>query len=95
MVRDLCNAGYSENTLMAIYVAAQGIGTSATTSLGKLLSLADGPALMVVGVLYGLAGATNTYSSVIAAKKLNQADFIPFASVASLLLNQARAAEGV
>jgi len=43
---------------------------------------------MLVGVLYGLTGATNTYSSVIAAKKLNQADFIPFAAVASLLLNQ-------
>jgi len=76
------------NTLLLIYVLAQGIGTSATTSLGKLLSLADGNALVAVGALYGLAGLTNTLSSVIAAKKLNQAEFIPFASVCSLLLNQ-------
>ena len=89
MLRDTCcGAEYSNTMLMSIYVAAQGIGTSSTTSLGKLLSLAEGSSFMLVGVLYGLTGATNTYSSVIAAKKLNQADFIPFAAVASLLLNQ-------
>lgn len=88
MVQDACGVQHSPNSQMVMYVIAQGIGTSATTSLGKLLSLADGMALTAVGVLYGLAGLTNTYSSVIAAKKLNQADFIPFASVCSLLLNQ-------
>mmetsp|Transcript_11026 Transcript_11026/g.28230 ORF Transcript_11026/g.28230 Transcript_11026/m.28230 type:complete len:309 (-) Transcript_11026:513-1439(-) len=88
MVGDAMGSKYSPTFTMLIYVVAQGIGTSATTSLGKLLNLADGNAFYAVCALYGLAGATNTYSSVIAAQKLNQADFIPFASVCSLLLNQ-------
>jgi len=88
MVQDALGYPLSVNVQMAIYVLAQGIGTSATTTLGKLLSLESGFILALVGLLYVAAGATNTVSSIIAAKKLNQADFIPFASVCSLALNQ-------
>merc|ERR1711920_450137 len=41
----------------------------------------------VVCIAYAFTGVTNTWSSIAAAKKLNQATFIPFASVASLLVN--------
>ena len=53
---------------MLIYVVAQGVGTSATTTLGKLLSLSHGALLAAVGLLYILAGLTNTGSSVVAAR---------------------------
>jgi len=89
MLRDVgLGVALSPNAQMAIYVVAQGIGTSATTTLGKLLAIEKGGAIFVVMALYVAAGATNTISSIIAAGKLNQSDFIPFASVASLALNQ-------
>ena len=54
---------------MATYVVAQGIGTSGTTSLGKMFALVTGGggALTVVMGMYALCGATNTYSSIAAA----------------------------
>lgn len=76
--------------VMATYVVAQGIGTSGTTSLGKILPLTkSGSGLFVTLILYALCGSTNTYSSIAAAKKINQGEFIPFASCCSLLLNAA------
>ena len=76
--------------VMATYVVAQGVGTSGTTSLGKIFSLnKSGVGVLVTLVLYVLCGATNTYSSIAAAKKINQGEFIPFASCCSLLLNAA------
>ena len=76
--------------VMATYVVAQGIGTSGTTSLGKILPLTkSGSGLFVTLILYALCGSTNTYSSIAAAKKINQGEFIPFAFCCSLLLNAA------
>jgi hypothetical protein len=66
MVQDALGYPLSVNVQMAIYVLAQGIGTSATTTLGKLLSLESGFILALVGLLYVAAGATNTVSSIIA-----------------------------
>ena len=50
MTRDVLGRQHSARTLMAVYVVAQGVGTSATTTLGKLLSLTRGPAMVVVMV---------------------------------------------
>lgn len=88
MVRDFRNGEqFSTNYRMAIYVVAQSIGTSGTTLCGKSIALAQGNTFVVVCIAYAFVGVTNTWSSIIAAKKLNQATFIPFASVASLLVN--------
>jgi len=90
MVADLRGEGLGPGSLMATYVTAQGIGTSGVTSLGKVLVLLQGPvAVTVVMSMYTLCGLTNTYSSIVAAKKINQGEFIPFASCASLMLNAA------
>ena len=88
MVQDALGAERSQEWVMAVYVVAQGIGTSSTTTLGKLLSMQQGVGLVAVMTLYISAGLTNTYSSVVAAKYLDQGVFIPYASVCSLLLNQ-------
>ena len=52
MTRDVLGRQHSARTLMAVYVVAQGVGTSATTTLGKLLSLTRGPAMVVVMVYH-------------------------------------------
>jgi len=75
---------------MAIYVLAQGIGTPGVTSLGKIFSLVsnDGLGFFVCGAVFAAVGATNTGSSILAARRIDQSTFIPFASVCSLMLNQ-------
>jgi hypothetical protein len=78
-----------ETSEMVIYVFAQGTATSAVTTLGKLLVMVEGATLGAVMLLLGATAAANMYSCVMAARKLNQAEFIPLASCCSLLLNQA------
>lgn len=90
MVADFRGVPMSAGAVMATYVVAQGIGTSGVTTLGKLLALVDGSlALSAVLFMFGAVGVTNTYSSVAAAQKINQGEFIPFASCCSLLINAA------
>jgi len=89
MARDALGApGFSPTTQMCIYVLAQGIGTPGITSLGKIFALATGRGLVACGVLFALIGSTNTLSSILAAQRIDQGRFIPYASVTSLLFNQ-------
>lgn len=88
MARDALGAPTPRTAQLAIYVLAQGIGTPGVTSLGKIFALVSGRDLLVAGVLFALVGATNTLSSILAAQRLDQGQFIPYASVASLLFNQ-------
>ena len=89
MIRDVgLGLGHSPDMLMAIYVVAGGIGTAATTTLFKLLTIESGGVLGLCCVLLAATGATNMLAALIAAKKLNQADFIPYAAMCALVLNQ-------
>lgn len=89
MVADLCaEEDLTQTQLMLIYVTAQATATSAVTTLGKLLVMTEGAAFMVVGMLLATTAFTNVYSNIMAARKINQAQFIPLASCLTLIINQ-------
>ena len=51
------------------------------TTLGKLIVMVEGTGFYIVGALLGATAGTNVFSNIMAARKINQAQFIPMASV--------------
>jgi len=89
MVADLVmRKALGPSKLMLIYVTAQATATSAVTTLGKLLVMMDHLSFICVALLLAATAGTNVYSNIMAARTINQAQFIPMASCGALILNQ-------